>query len=49
MDEALLTNRELGALIVLGGLIAFVLVRPGHNKIISSGTSRVILDPTSAR
>ena len=36
MDEALLTNRELGALIVLGGLIAFVLVRPGRNKIISS-------------
>ena len=36
MDEALLTNRELAALILLGGLIAFVLVRPGRNKIISS-------------
>ena len=32
MEEALLTNRELAALIVLGGLIAFALVRPGRHK-----------------
>lgn len=36
MEDAALSNRELAALVVLVLLIAFVLTRPGRDKILSS-------------
>lgn len=36
MEDALLTNRELAALIVLGGFAAFVLVQPNRTKVLKS-------------
>ena len=47
MEEALLTNRELAALIVLGGLIAFALVRPGRHKNLRSFGALVSLGKPS--
>ena len=36
MEEAVLTSREIAALIILLGVIAFVLTRPGRDEILSS-------------
>jgi hypothetical protein len=47
MEEALLTNQELAALIVLGGLIAFALVRPGRHKNLRSFGALVSLGKPS--